>query len=69
MLPTSRYTSFFSTHSFYEGVRITIGMMVPVLVAARYDEIGWGLAMALGALCVSLTDNAGPVHHRIRLRN
>jgi len=65
MLPTSRYTSFFSTHSFYEGVRITIGMMVPVLVAARYDEIGWGLAMALGALCVSLTDNAGPLHHRI----
>jgi uncharacterized membrane protein YccC len=34
-------------------------------VAARYDEIGWGLAMALGALCVSLTDNAGPLHHRI----
>lgn len=65
MLPTSRYTSFFSTHSFYEGVRITIGIMVPVLVAARYDEIGWGLAMALGALCVSLTDNAGPLHHRI----
>jgi hypothetical protein len=46
MRPTSRYTSFFSTHSFYEGVRITVGMMVPVLVAARYDEIGWGLAMA-----------------------
>lgn len=65
MLPTSRYTSFFSTHSFYEGVRITVGIMVPVLVAARYDEIGWGLAMALGALCVSITDNAGPLHHRI----
>ncbi len=39
--------------------------MVPVLVAAKYDEIGWGLAMALGALCVSLTDHAGPVHHRV----
>jgi uncharacterized membrane protein YccC len=65
MFSTTRYTSFFSTHSFYEGVRITIGIMVPVLVAARYDEIGWGLAMALGALCVSLTDNAGPLHHRI----
>ncbi len=65
MLPTSRYTSFFSTHHFYEGVRVTVGIMVPVLVAARYDEIGWGLAMALGALCVSLTDNPGPLHHRI----
>lgn len=39
--------------------------MVPVLVAARFDEIGWGLAMATGALCVSLADNAGPLHHRI----
>ncbi len=65
MLSTGRYTSFFSTHSFYQGLRITIGIMVPVLLAARFDEIGWGLAMALGALCVSLTDNAGPVHHRV----
>jgi uncharacterized membrane protein YccC len=39
--------------------------MIPVLLAARFDHIGWGLAMAVGALCVSLTDNAGPVHHRI----
>ena len=39
--------------------------MVPVLLAAHYDDIGWGLAMALGALCVSIADNAGPVHHRI----
>lgn len=38
--------------------------MVPVLVAAYLDEIGWGLAMALGALCLSLADNAGPLHHR-----
>jgi hypothetical protein len=26
MLSTSRYTAFFSTHSFYEGLRITIGI-------------------------------------------
>lgn len=64
MIQTGRYKSFFSTHSFYEGVRITVGIMVPVLVAAKFDQLGWGLAMALGALCVSLTDNAGPVHHR-----
>lgn len=38
--------------------------MVPVLVAARFDELGWGLAMALGSLCVSLSDQAGPIHHR-----
>jgi len=39
--------------------------MVPVLLAARFNDIGLGLAMALGALCVSIADNAGPVHHRI----
>ncbi len=65
MIATSRYTSFFSTHSFYEGVRATVGIMVPVVVAARYDQIGWGLAMAIGSLTVSLTDNAGPIHHRV----
>lgn len=65
MFATGRYTNFFSTHTFYEGLRNTVGIMVPVLVAARYDEIGWGLAMALGALCVSIPDHAGPVHHRV----
>lgn len=59
------YRAFFSTHSFYEGLRMTIGIMVPILTAARFDQIGWGLAMAVGALCVSLADNAGPFHHRI----
>ncbi|MCU0403822.1 MAG: FUSC family protein [Chitinophagaceae bacterium] len=58
-------TSFLSTHYFYEGVRITIGIMVPVLLAAHYNDIGFGLVMALGALCVSIADNAGPIHHRV----
>jgi len=65
MISYARYGSFFSTHSFYEGVRITVGILVPILVATLFDEIGWGLAMAIGAMCISLTDNAGPMHHRI----
>lgn len=60
-----RYTSFFSTHLFFEGVRITVGIMAPVLVAIQYDALNLGLAMALGALCVGITDNAGPLHHRV----
>lgn len=59
------YKQFFSSHSFYEGVRATIGIMVPVLAGAFFQHIGWGLAMAVGALCTSFADNAGPIHHRI----
>ncbi len=65
MFRSTPYANFFSTHYFYEGIRITVGIMVPVLLAARFNDIGLGLAMALGALCVSIADNAGPVHHRI----
>jgi uncharacterized membrane protein (TIGR01666 family) len=65
MFSQNQITSFHRTHHFYEGLRATIGIMAPVLLAARFEQIGWGLAMAVGALCVSLADNAGPVHHRV----
>lgn len=62
---SNKYSAFFTTHLFFEGVRITIGIMAPILVAIHFNQLNWGLSMALGALCVGITDNAGPLHHRL----
>src|SRR5690606_30863717 len=48
----------------YSGLRITAGVMVPLVV---FISMGW-LSVAIpflwGSLFVSLTDNPGPIHHR-----
>ncbi|MEO7531200.1 MAG: FUSC family membrane protein [Sediminibacterium sp.] len=59
-----QYRSFISSHYVGEGVRITVGVLVPVFVFGYFEMLTIGLAVALGALCVSITDNPGPIHHR-----
>jgi hypothetical protein len=59
-----QYRSFISSHYVGEGVRITTGVLVPVLIMAYFDLLPIGFAVGLGALCVSITDNPGPIHHR-----
>lgn len=58
------YKKFFSSHYLYEGVRITAGVVIPVIVSSCFNEATIGVTMALGAMAVSLSDNAGPIHHR-----
>lgn len=43
---------------------MTIGVMAPVLLMAHYDQLAIGVTIAVGALCVGMTDNPGPIHHR-----
>lgn len=59
-----QYRSFISSHYVGEGVRITTGILVPVLLFGYLNLLTIGLTLALGALCVSITDNPGPIHHR-----
>lgn len=59
-----QYRSFISSHYVSEGVRITTGVLVPVLLLGYFNQLTIGLAMGLGALFVSITDNPGPIHHR-----
>jgi len=59
------YRSFSSSLYLGEGVRKTAGILLPVLIFGHYDLLLTGLAIALGALCVSITDNPGPIIHRI----
>ena len=59
------YRRFVNSHYFYEGVRLTLGIMLPVLLGFYFRQSGWGLAAAMGALAAGITDFPGPIHHRI----
>lgn len=59
------YRSFSSSLYLGEGVRKTVGILLPVLIFGHFNLLLTGMAIALGALCVSITDNPGPILHRI----
>jgi len=58
------YKSFVNSHYLSEGVRITAGIVLPAVVLNYFNLLSVGVVVALGAMCVSVTDNPGPVHHR-----
>lgn len=64
MLETKPYKNFISDRHFYEGLRLTVGISFPALIMAWYGNLAIGVTMSLGALCVSVADNPGPIHHR-----
>jgi uncharacterized membrane protein (TIGR01666 family) len=59
-----KYKSFLYSYYLSAGVRITIGVVLPALVLSYFDMLQIGTAISVGALCVSVTDNPGPIHHR-----
>lgn len=59
-----QYRSFINSYYVSDGIRMTVGILAPVLLFAWLDMLSVGLALALGALSVSLTDTPGPIHHR-----
>ena len=56
--------NFFYSQYFSDGLRITFGVLLPSLVFARFGHLETGLTLSLGALCVSGSDNPGPVYHK-----
>src|ERR1700761_1145248 len=56
--------SFFYSQYFSDGIRITIGVLLPCLVLAQLNMFDTGISLALGALCVSGVDTPGPVLHK-----
>ncbi|MEO8823158.1 MAG: FUSC family membrane protein [Ginsengibacter sp.] len=55
---------FLFSQYFSDGVRITLEIIIPALVFAYLGDLETGLAMSLGALCVSISDGPGPVVHK-----
>jgi uncharacterized membrane protein (TIGR01666 family) len=58
------YRSFINSHYLSEGIRITVGLSLPAIIGAYVNHEGIGITLSLGASCVIMVDNAGPVMHR-----
>lgn len=66
MKQTKEIKNFFYGQYFADGLRITIGCIVPVLIAAGLGQFQIGTVMSFGALVVGLSDTPGaPSHRRI----
>lgn len=59
-----KYKSFLYSYYLSSGVRITVGVVLPAVIFGYFDMLSQGVAISLGAMCVSGTDNPGPIHHR-----
>ena len=47
-----------------DGVRTTLEIILPVIIFAQFGKMNLGFSVALGALCVSISDAPGPVEHK-----
>ncbi|WP_400193990.1 FUSC family membrane protein [Hymenobacter sp. B81] len=65
MNPHSRRLQyFFFGQNFADGLRTTVVALVPALVLLYLGQAEAGFVVALGAICVSVTDLPGPLRHR-----
>lgn len=55
---------FLFSQYFSDGFRITLGILLPSVIAYNLGHINEGIAISLGALCVSIPDTPGPFEHR-----
>jgi uncharacterized membrane protein (TIGR01666 family) len=56
--------SFFYSQYFSDGLRISLGILLPSLILNYFNKFDLGLTLSLGALCVSVVDIPGPVIHK-----
>src|ERR1700748_291944 len=56
--------SFFFSQYFSDGLRISAGVLLPALVLLQFNNFNLGIALSLGALCIAVIDNPGPVVHK-----
>lgn len=55
---------FLYSQYFSDGIRTTFGLLLPSVLFYQLGDITLGIAVSLGALCVSIPDNPGPYEHR-----
>jgi uncharacterized membrane protein (TIGR01666 family) len=55
---------FFYSQAFADGFRAAFAILLPALLGFYLNFFETGLTLALGAMCVSLTDAPGPVIHK-----
>lgn len=52
--------SFFFSQYFSDGLRISMGILLPSLIFAQFNMLDLGLTLSLGAVCVCVVDTPGP---------
>ena len=62
--PVRNVQDFLLSTYFADGLRITIGVLLPSLIFAHFGMLKYGMTLSLGALCVSVVDSPGPMVHR-----
>jgi len=55
---------FFYSQAFADGFRASFAILLPALLGSYFGRFDIGLTIALGAMCVSLTDAPGPLLHK-----
>ncbi|SDD82112.1 TIGR01666 family membrane protein [Mucilaginibacter pineti] len=61
---TREINSFFYSQYFSDGLRISAGILLPSLLLMEFNKFDLGLTLSLGALCICVIDNPGPVLHK-----
>lgn len=56
--------SFFYSQYFSDGLRMSLGILLPSIILIQFNQFDLGLTMSLGALCICSIDNPGPVYHK-----
>lgn len=65
MLSTEKEVkSFFFSQYFSDGLRMSLGILIPALTLLQFDRFEQGIALSLGAVCLCVVDNPGPVMHK-----
>lgn len=47
-----------------DGVRVTLEILLPAFIFARFGMLTSGILISLGSLCVSIADAPGPLEHK-----
>jgi uncharacterized membrane protein (TIGR01666 family) len=64
MVQSKEIKSFFFSQYFSDGLRISLGILLPALLFLYLDKFDLGITLSLGALCICVIDNPGPVVHK-----
>ena len=64
LVQTREIKSFFFSQYFSDGLRISTGLLLPAVVFAQFSMLQTGITISLGAACMSVIDNPGPVVHK-----
>src|SRR5665213_724525 len=61
---TSNVKYFLFSQYLADGIRVTLEIVLPSIICARFGRLDLGITISLGALCVSISDAPGPVKHK-----